>query len=296
MRNILKDRNRDEDIEVTTLFKFLQNNNPDINYEDLIKLNEDEFYEFMKRTIERLELVAALIPYDYAVIDEGQDLFDRGIDLFINKLCGYRGNGLINSNVILFYDIDQSYTASGRNVLELADLLSAYFSHFKLNEVKRSAQNPDLRILSAKILEDPTVLVNENFKCNYSNISIIICNSLVAVKDHLVRNVLSSIRSGNSSLKGEDCIILIESTLLRGTYKDGPDMNYELIIKDIEELNEDNIADTSNKLRYTSILKYKGLEKKNVFLVITYPNEQNKYEVYIGITRAIYNLEIIIVK
>lgn len=296
MRYILKDRMKDEDIEVTTLFKFLQKNNPEIKYKDLIYLNEDEFYELMKRVLERLEFGGGLIPYDYAVIDEGQDLFDKGIDLFINKLCGYSSNGLINANAIVFYDIDQSYTASGRTVLELADLLSVYFSHFKLNEVKRSAQNPDIRILSSQILIDPTVLLNEDFKNNYSNISIIICNSLSAVKNHLVRNILSSIRLGGSSLKGEDCIILIESALLRGTYKNGPDMHYELIIKDIEELNEVNIADTANKLRYTSILKYKGLEKKNVFLVITAPNEQNKYEIYIGITRAIYNLEIIIVK
>jgi hypothetical protein len=73
-------------------------------------------------------------------------------------------------------------------------------------------------------------------------------------------------------------------------------MNYELTIKDVEELNESNISDTANKLRYTSILKYKGLEKKNVYLIITEPSELNKYEIFVGITRAIYNLEINIVK
>jgi Nuclease-related domain len=296
MKYILKDRNRVNDIEVTTFFKFIQKNNPGIKYEYLISLHEVEFYELTKRTLERIEKDSEFTPYDFVVIDEGQDLFDRGIDLFLNKLCGYNGCGLINGSAIVFYDIDQSYSASGRNVLELADLLSIYFSHFKLNEIKRSAQNPDIRILSLNILSNPSELLIENFKNNYSNISIIACNSLSAVKDHLLYSVLNSIRSGNSSLKGEDCIILIESSLLKGSYNEGPDMHYELIIKDIEELNEENIADSANRLKYTSILKYKGLEKKNVFLVITSPSEINKYEIYIGITRAIYNLEIIIVK
>ena len=111
----------------------------------------------------------------------------------------------------------------------------------------------------------------------------------------MVQNVLSLIRTKNSSLKGEDCVVLIESTLLRGTYKNNPDMHYELTMKDVEELNDDNIADNANKLRYTSILKYKGLEKKNVFLIVTEPNELNKYELFIGITRAILNVEINIV-
>ena len=295
MKYLLKDRNTVEDLEVTTLFKFLQKYNPEIKYEKLISLTEDEFYELMKVTFERLEDNDQLVQYDFVVIDEGQDVFDRGIDLFINKFCGYNGNGLMNGNALVLYDLDQSYAVTGRNVLELADLLSVYFSHFKLNEVKRSAQNPDIRKLSSTVLYNPKVLIGADFQVNYSNISIVKHKSLEAVKRHLVQNVLSSIRLNNSSLRGEDCIVLIESTLLRGNYNGSPDMHYELTIKDIEELNEENIADTANKLRYTSILKYKGLEKKNVFLVITEPCELNKYEIYIGITRAIYNLEVIMV-
>jgi len=72
-------------------------------------------------------------------------------------------------------------------------------------------------------------------------------------------------------------------------------MKYELMIKDVEEITENNIADTANKLRYTSILKFKGLEKKNVFLVISEPSEINKYEIFVGITRAMLNVEINII-
>jgi superfamily I DNA/RNA helicase len=72
----------------------------------------------------------------------------------------------------------------------------------------------------------------------------------------------------------------------------GDDLRELLIIKDVEELSQYNIADDSNKLRFSSILKFKGLEKKNVFLVISDPGEINQYEVYVGISRALMNLQI----
>jgi hypothetical protein len=69
-----------------------------------------------------------------------------------------------------------------------------------------------------------------------------------------------------------------------------------LIIKDVEELDESNIGDKANKLIHTSILKYKGLEKKNVFLIVSNPSLKNAYELFVGITRAILNIEINIVE
>src|SRR5690606_27206472 len=112
----------------------------------------------------------------------------------------------------------------------------------------------------------------------------------------IVKSILTPIRETDSSLKGNDCVILIESTFLKGSYKGGEDLRELLIIKDIEELNESNVGDTANKLRYTSILKYKGLEKKNVYLVSSDPSELNKYEMFVGITRAMLNVEINIVE
>jgi hypothetical protein len=291
-KNILKIRDNTKDIEVTTFFRFIQKHNPQKTYSEITLLSEEQFYLLLKHTLTTLEKTNL---YDFIVIDEGQDVFDRGLDLFINKLCGYNENGLTNGNSLVLYDIDQSYSLGGRSVGELADLLTEYFTHFKLNEIKRSAQNPDIRLLSSVILENPKEILIEDFNETYRNIIIKKHSSLFKVKKHLVNNVLNSIRQENSSLKGADCIILIESKLLKGEYLGNPDMHYELAIKDIEELSEKNITDTANKLRYTSILKYKGLESKNVFLVITEPSDYNKYELFIGVTRAINNVEINIV-
>ena len=42
--------------------------------------------------------------------------------------------------------------------------MTEYYCHFKINEVKRSSQNPDIRKLSSEILEHPVILEDENFE------------------------------------------------------------------------------------------------------------------------------------
>lgn len=295
-KSLLSERQLSSNIEVTTYFRFFQKYNPSLDFKELSSLTEDQFYDLVKTTILKLETEEKLKPYDFIVIDEAQDILDRGLDLFINKFSGFNGQGLSNGNSLVLYDIDQSYTASGRSVAEIADLMTEYYCHFKINEVKRSAQNPDIRRLSSEILEHPEIFDTDNFEMKFSNIPVRRHKTLQEVKAHIVKNILTPIRETDSSLKGQDCVILIESTFLRGEYKGKEDLRELLIIKDVEELSEANVGDTANKLRYSSILKFKGLEKKNVFLVISKPSELNKYEIFVGITRSILNVEINIVE
>jgi len=294
-KSILTKRNLTNNIEVTTFFRFFKKRNSSLDFKELTSMTEDEFYEVVKNTIQKLELEDKLTPYDFIVIDEAQDLFDRGLDLFINKFSGFKGQGLTNGNSLILYDIDQSYANTGRNVTEIADLLTEYYSHFKISEVKRSAQNSNIRKLSSEVLENPSIVLNEQFEELFPNIKINQYKSLQEAKKHIVKNILTPIRETDSSLTGKDCVLLIESTFLQGFYKGDEDLRELLIIKDVVELDEKNLGETTNKLRYTSILKYKGLENKNVFLVVSDPSELNKYELFVGITRAILNLEINIV-
>lgn len=264
-KSLLNDRQLSSNIEVTTFFRFFQKLNPSLDFEELSSLTEDQFYVLVKNTIQRLENEEKLNPYDFIVVDEAQDLLDRGLDLFINKFSGFNGQGLVNGNSLVLYDIDQSYSISGRSVAEIADLLTEYYCHFKINEVKRSAQNPDIRRLSAEILENPMILDILDFEIKFPNIPIKRHKNLQDVKSHIVKNILTPIRETDSSLKGQDCIVLIESTFLRGDYNGKEDLRELLIIKDVEELSEFNVGDTANKLRYSSILKFKGLEKEECF-------------------------------
>lgn len=294
-RAILNDRKLSSNIEITTFFRFFQKLNPSISFEQLSSYSEDMFYDLVKNSISRLELDNRLIQYDFIVVDEAQDLFDRGLDLFINKFSGFNGEGLINGNSLILYDIDQSYSNIRRNVSEIADLITEYYSHFKINEVKRSAQNPSIRKLSTEVLENPLIVVDEKLDELFPNIKYNYFKSLKDVKKHIVKNILTPIRETDSSLTGKDCVILIESIFLQGAYDGEEDLRELLIIRDVEEYDKSNIADTSNKLRFSSILKYKGLEKKNVYLIVQEPSDSSKYELFVGITRAILNLEINIV-
>lgn len=294
-RQVLMERTNNIDLSVNTLTRLLMDIDPDIDLEVLMRSTPEEFYEQVVRVLEIGEQHGRLPIYDYMVIDEGQDIFDRGIDLLINRLCGYSNNGLNNGNVLLLYDIDQSYIAKGRNVLEISDLISEYFAHFKLNEVKRSAQSPDIRQLSNKIFDRPACLLDAALKNELEHINITHHKGLESVKTYIIKQFLGPIRDARTSLNGNRCIVLFESSFFKGTYDNGPNAHFWMTVKDIEELTPNNVSDKGNKLRYSSILKYKGLEKENVVLVITQPGEWNKYEIYVGVTRAMLNLEILIV-
>jgi len=281
--------------EVNTLSRFLLELDTSLQPQDLIQLDESGFYDLVSTLVGGLKAEAKLPQYDYLVIDEGQDILDRGVDILINELLGGNSKGLNDSRVLLLYDIDQSYSVEGRDVTEIADLISIYFAHFRLNEIRRSAQYPEIREIAEKAIKTPMTLGSELFKEGvYHRIKIHYFDSLETIKNHLVKNILRAIRDNSNSLKGNDCIVLIESILLKTHYGTEPGMYFHLEINDVEELTEKNIGDTSNKLRFTSILRYKGLEKENVILIVRNPSHLNKYELYIGVTRAISNLEILV--
>lgn len=297
IKHLFRKRGILKSCEVNTFTKFILKLQPRINRQDLIKASEEEFYTQIQKVLSDLKRSDSIPHYDFLVVDEGQDVFDRGIDLLINELTGQKENGLNSGKCLILYDIDQSYYGEARGLVEISDLLSDHFAHFKLNEVKRSAQAPAIRNLGKQIMSFLGQFDQKLFTpVNSSSLVVKEFNALKEVKDYLVTNVLRLIRSNDTPIKGKNSVLLIESSLLREQYGHEPGMNYWLTIRDVEELTEKNISDTGNKLRYTSILKYKGLEKENVFLLVTSPREFNKYEVYVGITRAISKLEILIIK
>ena len=62
----------------------------------------------------------------------------------------------------------------------------------------------------------------------------------------------------------------------------------------IKELKPDNVRYEEERLCLTTILSYKGLETKHVVLVLNNREEIDKFELYVGMTRAIYDLDILL--
>jgi hypothetical protein len=200
----------------------------------------------------------------------------------------YQGNGLKNGTLLFLCDNEQAYSFSNDNINDEIDLLSLYFTNFQMNHSYRSVNNPLIRDLASRILKDIYYLNSNEVNDSFPNI-IQKFENFKKAKSQMVNDFLKPIRDINSSLRGKDCILLVESSLL------DKEKLEELNMDNCESLTEDNVTDTSNMLRFTSPLKFKGLEKENVALIVKNPNANNQNEIYIGITRAITNLKIYIV-
>lgn len=267
-------------LEVNTYFKFLNEIGVnDLSFEDSIEDFRNKVFTFFSMNIDK--------QYDYIIIDEGQDIINRGVESLLDKLTA-DGKGLENGNLLFLCDNEQAYSLNDENISDDIDLLSMYFTHYQMNNSHRSVNNPHIRDLASKILEDVYQLDTKDTMDLYPNM-IMRFSSFKQAKSQMVKDFLRPIRDPKNSLRGKDCIMLVESSLLKGENIE------ELIMNDCEALTENNVMDTSNILRYISPLKFKGLEKNNVALIVKQPTAINQHEIYVGITRAKSNLKIYVV-
>tara|TARA_B100000674_G_scaffold415888_1_gene365309 strand:- start:9167 stop:10894 length:1728 start_codon:yes stop_codon:yes gene_type:complete len=265
--------------EFSTVFSYILEN-AGMSYEKLEALNELEFTNHVRENLPELDEDSK---YDFLILDELQDYVDRGVDIIIDRILK---GGLKNGRLLTLYDIDQSYTWSGRNILDDIEFISDYCAHVKLDEIKRSNQSPEIQNLVKQIGKFGTEFINDLKEINAENIKILESN-LDSCLDSFCDNYLNLIRSEESSLLGKDCMILIESKLY--------DKKSEFNMVKTRELNSQTITIPSPDVGYTKIPTFKGLEVNNVFLFITPPDSYNIYEWYLGVSRAMKNLIIYIV-
>ena len=267
-------------LEVNTYFTFLK----ELGISDLSI--DDNISDFRKKVLTFFSTVVDR-QYDYIIIDEGQDIIGRGVESLMDKLTS-NGKGLENGNLLFLCDSEQAYTLNEENINDDIDLLGIYFSHYQMNHSHRSINNPDIRALASRVLSDVYQLDTKETMDMFPNI-IMRFHSFQEAKTQMISDFLKPIRNSNSSLKGKDCILLVESNLLKDREL------VDLEIDTCQALSENNLTDTSNILRYSSPLKFKGLEKDNVALIVRKPEFSNLSEIYVGITRAKSNLKIYVV-
>lgn len=269
-----------KNLEVNTYFKYLIDLGVgNLSFEDSLEDFRNKVLTFFTMRIER--------QYDYIIIDEGQDIINRGIEDLLNSLTA-QGKGLTSGNLLFLCDSEQAYSLTEENINDDIDLLSMYFTHFQMHNAHRSVNNPYIRQLASRVLEDVYELGTQSTKDLFPN-KIFQFLSFKKAKTQMVKDFLRPVRNPNNSLRGKDCILLVESSLLTVENRE------ELIMNDCEPLTETNVTDTSNILRYTSPLKFKGLEKENVALIVKQPTAINQHEIYVGITRAKSNLKIYVI-
>ena len=110
-----------------------------------------------------------------------------------------------------------------------------------------------------------------------------------------INSIKHSIRENSSDWN--EYVILADSSTKK-EQSSGDEKLYDRIatMEGIKELNTNNICFNTSEIPYTSILSYKGLECKHVVLIINSRVNINTFELYVGMTRAIIDLQLLILQ
>ena len=237
-------------------------------------------------------------PFDYMIIDEAQDTFDKNISCVINYMSSSSSNGLENGRFLVFYDTEQGYNSEERELDSYAESLVKHGCHFLLNENKRVPTNKEIVEFANSLLQkgscDVMSLIDE---LEGHQSPAIMIHRFHGAKEvvRYVRDKMAEIK--DNSLSWKDYTLLADSHTKHLPCGNDETL-YERIcdMERVKELTVDNIGTIENKLQFSSILSYKGLENKHIILLMSSRTELDRFELYVGMTRAIYDLDIIVLE
>ena len=245
--------------------------------------------------------------YDYIIVDEAQDVADKGVDILLDKLSNFGHNGLKQGHYLVFYDLEQGYNNVIRNLEEIINKMAEHAASFVLDENKRVPTNKLIVEYANKVL---TIEHNqETYEAYLKSLNEDSIAGLTISTHSSVRKVKKTIKEHAqifAQYSGElsSTTLLVHSDLKYKEYEDDDSVYDKIAEMDslLIELSEKTIERKSKELlAYTTILKYKGLEDNNIILVLPYSKRKSSwenflFEIYVGMTRAIMNLDIIIIK
>ena len=272
----------------------LQNQlNPSVSLEDITSGSVNEKLEALFAEIrERPDF----IPYDYVIIDEAQDILDKGAIQLLDALTSVTNDGISTGRYLIFFDTEQGFNNESRQINELADALALNGARFELDTNKRVPTNKEI-VSFAKMLLDgvsATDLFQSIIKENYSSTQVFFFDGAKQLIKH-INQVKKEIREGSKNWN--DYILLADSSTKK-ELTTGNEKLYDRIatMEGIKELTPKNICQDTSEIPFTSMLAYKGLECKHVLLVINGRTEISTFELYIGMTRAIIDLQLLVLQ
>jgi len=215
---------------------------------------------------------------DFLIFDETQEYFEKGLYDFIEKV----NTKLDKPKLLVLYDPDQTIVSNLNELEWYTDFfIEMGYSHFFFDENYRCIQNKSIAEVSNCIL------------CNeYGKIKSKYGHLLSTVED--LKSKLEKIKEIITETKftSSEKIILVQSQLI----DDFSSIVTDYFKSEIEEITEANINIPSNKIRYTSPIKYRGLENDSVYLITTKIDDSTKIQNYVGATRAMNAVKIILWK
>jgi len=275
--------------------------NPEFNIED--RYGKKDFEKDLCKALRNIKK----IDYDYIIVDEAQDVVDKGVNILLNELLDKEHNGLKQGRYLFFYDLEQGYNNISRNLEESINELAEHAACYVLDENKRVPTNKLMveyanRVLNVEHSQNSFELYIRALEDNnIPGLTISTCHSIKEVKKTIKKH---------ATYLAEYCGEMSSTTLLIHS-----DLKYK--VNNEDDSVYDTIADmdsllvtlsertierkSKTTLAFTTILKYKGLEDNNIILVLPCYKiksswENFLFEIYIGMTRAIMNLDIIMLK
>ena len=262
----------------------------------LKELSEGRSLEKLSSLFNSIREQTDFVPYDYIIIDEAQDVLDKGAVQLLNSLTAVTHDGISSGRYLVFFDTEQGYNHQNRRIDEIADAVAQNGARFVLDVNKRVPTNKEIVSFAKSLLEGESAieLLDRINAENYDSVKTLYFNGAKSLIKHL-NAVKAEIREG--SRNWNDYVVLADSSTKHELVSES-EMFYDRIatIDGIKELNVRNICSDTGELPFTSILSYKGLESKHVILVINGRQEVNQLELYIGMTRAIIDLQILILQ
>ena len=221
---------------------------------------------------------------DFLIFDEAQEYFNKGLFDLINQL----EVKLSKPKLLILYDPDQSIVS---NKLELdwhTDLLlNAGFTHYYFDQNYRCFQHKYIADISRFILNNESDKIITDFGHLVSTID----SEQGFIK--IIREIINE-----QKYTIAEKIILVHKDLL-SIFEE---LIHTIFEEHIEEINENNVNTLPGKIRYTTPIKYRGMESDAVYLFTkgldfdNQPeanNESRKVQNYVGATRAMSHIRII---
>lgn len=249
--------------------------------------------EMYNKAISVLETIGKKTVYDYVIVDEAQDLFDKGLDDLLMKQSGDGKKGLENGSYIVFYDNADGFKKDrDRETFAFTlEYLKDNAAIYRLNENTRHNSNDGLK----EFIED----VNRydfNLKKNYGEDVKIYAYDNV---DEILPLLKLTTKEVLKTIDKQDLVVLFTSNLVSGNIKKGRVLDGVIESdRSFEKISASNICVVSDCIKYTTALTYKGLQRDVVVLVVNNLFEEKGpdllHQLMIGVSRARLKLHILV--
>ena len=206
---------------------------------------------------------------EFVIFDEAQEYFNKGLFELIEKF----ENELESPKLLVLYDPKQTIIYNFNDIAFYTDFyIENGFTHYLFDETYRCGQNENIISLSNDLLNSKDI------------------QPYLSVSETVGKlKVITEIIAETKFVKSEQ-IILINSSLI----EDFKEIAKDYFNDSLEEMVESNINILSSKIRFTTPIKYRGLENKSVYLITDNLNEKAKVQNYVAVTRAMEQVKIML--